>query len=235
MSEPSFDSPVFCAWRKACDAEWRRYTEHQFVQELGDGTLASTAFINYLIQDYLFLIHFARAWSLVVVKASTITEMRVAAATVDALVNQEMQLHVATCARHGISEQDLGLAREASENIAYTRYVLDAGYAGDLLDLLAALAPCVFGYGEIGWRLSQNPVPDNPYQEWIDTYAAADYREVCVAVGGLLESACRSRLGDQVEQSPRWPELTQRFRRATELEADFWQMGLTLNDAPVGR
>lgn len=228
MNQDDFGSPVFTSWRTNCVQDWRRYTDHAFVRGLSDGSLPTQAFLSYLVQDYLFLMHFARAWSLVVVKAETITEMRVAAATVDALVNQEMQLHVSTCAAHGISEQQLGNAQEASANMAYTRYVLDAGYSGDLLDLLAALTPCVFGYGEIGARLAQKTVPGNPYQQWIDTYAAPDYRQVCVSVAQLLEGAVLSRLGEQPAASPRWPRLNQRFRVATQLEADFWQMGLDL-------
>ncbi|SEK55074.1 hypothetical protein SAMN04488526_0860 [Jannaschia helgolandensis] len=37
----------------------------------------------------------------------------------------------------GISEAELFAAREASQNLAYTRYVLDAGHSGDFLDLMA--------------------------------------------------------------------------------------------------
>lgn len=35
---------------------WREYTEHDFVQRIGDGTLPLDRFKNYLIQDYLFLV-----------------------------------------------------------------------------------------------------------------------------------------------------------------------------------
>lgn len=231
MTAPSYESPVFSAWRASSRADWQRYVEHQFVRELADGSLPGKAFVHYLIQDYVFLMHFARAWSLVVVKARTITEMRIAAATVNALVNDEMSLHVATCARYGISEAELGAARETSANLAYTRFVLDAGYSGDLLDLLAALAPCVFGYGEIGWRLARQKVAGNPYQEWIDTYAGTEYQQVCVSVGGLLEAATADRLGLDPQSSPRWPQLTETFRQATALECDFWQMGLTAQES----
>jgi len=225
-----YDSEVFARWRETAGASWTRYTEHAFVTGLGNGQLPAAAFKYYLIQDYLFLMHFSRAWSLVVVKADTIDEMRHAAATVDALVNQEMQLHVKTCAGYGLSESQLAQSEEAAANIAYTRYVLDAGYAGDLLDLLAALAPCVFGYGEIGARLALSSAPGNPYQDWIDTYASNDYHQVCRTVGQLIDDAVSRRLGDSPTASPRWPRLCARFRQATELEVNFWQMGL---DGPI--
>ena len=47
-------------------AEWRAYTEHPFANALADGTLAEAAFRTYLVQDYLFLIEFARAYALAV-------------------------------------------------------------------------------------------------------------------------------------------------------------------------
>jgi thiaminase (transcriptional activator TenA) len=102
----------------------------------------------------VFLIHFARAWALAVAKAETLEEMKTAAATVHALVHHEMRLHIETCAGEGISQAELEATPEAAENLAYTRYVLEAGYSGDFLDLMAALAPCVLGYGEIGARLA---------------------------------------------------------------------------------
>ena len=151
---PDYDSPVFAGWRSASGDTWRQYIEHEFVLGLEDGSLPRSAFIAYLIQDYIFLLHFSRAWALAVVKAETAAQMRTAAATVNALINEEIQLHLQVCAREGISEAQLLEATEASENIAYTRFVMDAGLSGDLLDLLAALAPCVFGYHEIGLRLA---------------------------------------------------------------------------------
>ena len=42
---------------------------------------------------------------------------------------------------------------EKTQTIAYTCFVLEAGNAGDLLDLYVALVPCMIGYGEIGARL----------------------------------------------------------------------------------
>ena len=44
--------------------EWLAYTEHSFTEALGDGSLPEAAFKDYLVQDYLFLIEFARAYAL---------------------------------------------------------------------------------------------------------------------------------------------------------------------------
>jgi thiaminase (transcriptional activator TenA) len=223
MSAPDYGR-AFAAWRAAA-LDWDAYVGHPFVTGLGDGTLPHDAFLHYLVQDYVFLIHFARAWALAVVKADTLDEMRAASATVDALVNHEMRLHVRICAEAGIPEARLAEAQEAPENMAYTRYVLEAGFSGDLLDLLAALAPCVLGYGEIGVRLARERSSD-AFRDWIKTYGGQEYQDVCRDVGALIDGALARRLGPDFAAAPRWARLCRRFADATRLEVGFWDMGL---------
>ncbi|MFW2588118.1 thiaminase II [Sagittula sp. SSi028] len=215
---------VFAQWRAAAGPDWAAYTGHDFVIGLGDGSLPRSAFLHYLKQDYVFLVHFSRAWALAVTKAETLEEMRACAATVHALIDEEMRLHIETCAALGISEAELFATQEAPANLAYTRYVLDAGHSGDFLDLMAALAPCVLGYGEIGARLAPS---GGPYADWIATYAGAAYQQTCAEVGGLIDRAVARRLGNAPQDSPRWARLCARFGVATRLEVGFWDMGLS--------
>ncbi|MEM7068460.1 MAG: thiaminase II [Pseudomonadota bacterium] len=216
---------VFSLWRDAAGPSWTGYTEHAFVRGLGDGSLPREAFLHYLVQDYVFLIHFSRAWALGITKAETVDEMRLCAATVNGLINEELALHIKICADAGITEDELFNADEQFENLAYTRYVLDAGHSGDFLDLLAALAPCVMGYGEIGTKLAKSSTSEN-YADWINAYAGEEYQEACVNVGILLDAAVKRRLGDNLQASPRWEHLCKRFDMATRLEIGFWEMGM---------
>lgn len=205
--------------------DWDAYTRHRFVEGMADGSLRRADYLAYLVQDYLFLIQFSRAWALAVVKAGDLDEMRACAATVHTLLDHEMALHVQTCAAAGIDTAAMLDTPEAITNIAYTRYVLDAGLSGDFLDLLAALMPCVLGYGEIGQRLAGKAAPDTAYRDWIDTYAGAEYQQACRDAGALLDAAIRKRLGESPQDNPRWPALVQRFATATRLESAFWDLG----------
>ena len=209
---------------EACADDWRAYVEHPFVEMMAAGTLPEAAFRHYLIQDYLFLIQFARAWALAVTKAATVEEMRACAATVQALLADEMPLHLGVCAEAGIGPAELAATEERLACIAYTRFVLDAGHRGDLLDLLAALAPCVMGYGEIGARLIGQG-GDTPYRDWIATYGGAEYQQLCRQTGALIDRAVADRLGPAPETLPRWRDLAHRFATATRLEAAFWDPG----------
>ena len=209
--------------KTAASAEWRAYTEHPFTDAMADGSLAEAAFRHYLVQDYLFLIEFARAYALAIYKSPDLADMRESAAGLSAILDVEMDLHIKLCAGWGLSSADLEHAPPASEMLAYTRYVLDAGMRGDLLALKVALAPCVIGYAEIATRLAAQPgalAATNPYSVWISEYVGAPYQEVAAYARAQLES-----LADRYATPAREPELIAIFREATRLEADFWEMG----------
>ncbi|MEO0618716.1 MAG: thiaminase II [Pseudomonadota bacterium] len=209
--------------------EWHAYTHHRFTDAMADGSLQEDAFKVYLVQDYLFLIEFARAYALAAYKAPSLAEMRDAAASFSAIVDVEMDLHVKLCAGWGLSPDDLERAPAAPETLAYTRYVLETGMRGDLLALKVALSPCVIGYGEIATRLAAMPGASgttNPYRVWIEEYAGAAYQEVADAAIAQLD-----RLATTYLTPAREAELMTIFREATRLEADFWEMGYRMTAA----
>ncbi len=229
MTAASDADGVFERLKATCPEAWAAYTGHAFVRGLGDGSLAEPCFRWYLAQDYLFLIHFARAYALAAFKSDNLDDLRQASATLDALINGEMQLHLKYCAGWGLTERDMAALPEAEQNLAYTRYVLERGLSGDLLDLLVALAPCVLGYGEIGQALLADPatrLEDNPYRDWIEVYGGSEYQEVATAAQAQLERVAQDRLGTEPAASPRWPSLAATFGSATRLEVGFWDMGL---------
>lgn len=209
--------------KAAAEADWARYAEHAFTDAMGYGTLAEAAFRHYLVQDYLFLIEFARAYALAVYKAPTLADMREGAAGISAILDVEMGLHVKLCGAWGLSPEDLERSAAEPETLAYTRYVLDAGMRGDLLSLKVALAPCVVGYAEIATRLAALPqalAPSNPYRVWIAEYSGEAYTEVARAARSHLDA-----LAARYLTPAREAELIGIFREATRLEADFWEMG----------
>jgi thiaminase (transcriptional activator TenA) len=209
--------------KAAASADWRAYTEHPFTNGMADGSLPQAAFRHYLVQDYLFLIEFARAYALAVYKAPKLADMREANTGLSAILDVEMNLHVKLCADWGLSPGDLERAPPAIEMLAYTRYVLDTGMRSDLLALQVALAPCVIGYAEIATRLSARPkahAAANPYRVWIAEYAGTPYQAVAEKARAQLE-----RLADTYATPAREIELIVIFKEATRLEINFWEMG----------
>ena len=208
----------------AAGPTWHSYTRHDFVLRLALGDLPETAFRHYLIQDYLFLLHFSRAWGLAIYKSDTLAEMRRAQALVAATLDVEIGLHIEYCRSWGIDTGALGAAPEAMPTVAYTRFVLDRGLAGDRLDLEVVLAPCIVGYAEIAAERMADPATKrdgNPYKSWLDMYAGPEYQALAEEAKAALDEQYGRRGGEG-----RFPALAAGFTAATRLEADFWQMGL---------
>jgi thiaminase/transcriptional activator TenA len=215
---------LFERLKAAAPGEWRAYTDHPFVRALSDGSLPQACFRHYLAQDYLFLFHFARAYGLAAYKADELEDIRHAAAGLTAIIDVEISLHVEFSARWGLSETDMAVCEEDAATMAYSRYVLETGLRGDLLDLRVALAPCIVGYAEIGAGLAADPatvMDANPYREWIEMYSSDDYQDVARAEVAGLDGLMERRGGEA-----RFESLAVIFRQATRLEAAFWESGL---------
>lgn len=222
MNKNLYAASLFDQLKRACVDEWNAYCHHDFVNEIGEGTLPIESFRYYLEQDYIFLVHFSRAWALAVYKSSSVAEMQWATEILHSTINTEMSLHVGFSERFGVSQEQLENTKEAQANLAYTRFVLDKGLAGDLLDLYVALMPCVVGYAEIGNRLSleyDSVLADNPYREWIEMYSSEEYQTLAIKSISVLERICRERGG-----MSRIDELKATFRSATVLEEGFWSL-----------
>jgi len=153
-------------------------------------------------------------------------EIEQAKSSLSAIVDVELDLHVDYCARWGLSKEDLSATVESTSNMAYTRYVMERGLSGNLLDLNVALAPCIVGYAEVAnWLMSQSSTvrEGNPYDEWITMYASDEYQDVAAAHKATLNKVN----AESLTQS-RVTELCETFGSATRLEIDFWQMGIDL-------
>lgn len=203
--------------------EWQAYTQHEFLRQLAQGTLAEESFQHYLKQDYLFLRHFTRAWGLAIYKSRRIEDMRYAQAGINAMLDTEIALHIEYCRQWGISEEQLHQEPEASACVAYTRYVLDCGASGDLLSLHVALLPCLIGYAEsVDWILAQafTVLENNPYRPWIEMYASAEYQEAVDYAKRHLD-----KLAADITAAQQQSLLTV-FKTATRMEEAFWEMGL---------
>ena len=214
---------IFDRLEAAAADDWASYVDHAFVRQLGDGTLPEAAFRTYLVQDYLFLIQFARAYALATYKSRTLADMKAAQAGL-ASISTRWSCTSGCAGAGACTPAEIEAAPEHQATVAYTRFVLDCGAAGDLLDLHVTLAPCVVGYAEIGRKLAPkgaDALGAHPYREWIGEYAGDAYQEVAIRARRHLDDLAARAMTEQ-----RFVELAALFGKASRLEADFWQMGL---------
>ncbi|WP_428396210.1 TenA family protein [Lichenicoccus sp.] len=211
---------LFERLRRDCTREWHDYTHHSFVSGLAAGTLPEASFRTYLVQDYLYLIQYARAYALAVYKDPEVAGMRATARLLADLLDTELGLHIAYCRDWGLSEADLARQPESLELLAYTRFMLDCGQRGDILDLLVSLSACLVGYAEIGLRLLADPGTrrdGNRYLPWIEVYGGAHYVQLAAEGIVRLDALALSHGADA-----RYAMLLRSFRTTVRLEAAFW-------------
>ena len=209
--------------RRDCASEWKNFTQHRFIKELAQGILPKENFKNFLIQDYFYLIEYARAEALAIYKSGNLTDMHYSIALLEGLLNVELPLHESYCQEWGISIKDLQAAPKSLELIAYSQFILGKGMQGDLLDLMVTMAPCLVGYGEIGLSLlisSETNWENNPYAPWIKLYGSQEYIQILKDGIGYLEDLAK-RYGDEA----RYPQLQTEFQTAVKLETLFWDAG----------
>lgn len=227
-----FDTGFFGRLRAAAGQDWTDYVDHAFVRQLGPGTLPEACFRRFLVQDYLFLVQFARCYGLMAYKSTSPADIRAASTGLTAILN-ELPLHVAYCAAWGFTEAGMAAEPEAAATMTYTRYVADVGNTGDVLDLAVALIPCVAGYAEIGQRVLRGPatvLDANPYGTWLKTYDGVEYKGSVRTALDKLDSLA-ARYGGEA----RFASLARIFVTATRLETAFWQMGLDAGLAEQSR
>ena len=220
---PDFDFGLFGRLRRDAASEWRAYIAHPFVKALGRGTLPQAWFQNFLIQDYLYLIQYARGYALAGYKSESLSELVAANRTMTALLEVEMPLHVSYCRDWGISQAELEGAPPDLRMTAYANFFLERGSSGDRLDLEIALAPCLMGYAEIAQDLLADPetvLEGNPYEPWIRSYSGAEYRATVAQAIVDLDAFGKSRGADA-----RYASLLSTFKTASLLEAQFWGIG----------
>ena len=203
---------------------WDDYIQHDFVKQLAAGTLAPDSFRHYLVQDYLYLIHYTRVMALSVYKSDTLAQMRVGQAGINAMLDMEIGMYLDFCHQWGIALEALENAPESTVTIAYSRYILDAALSGSLAELYAAIAPCLMGYGEIGKRIkAEGFITGNPYQPWIDVFSSDAFQAITAQneaqINELLAHASPA-------QADKFQQL---FNTASRMEVNFWQQALDLS------
>ncbi|MED3853278.1 thiaminase II [Priestia megaterium] len=198
---------------------WRQNHNHPFVQGMGDGTLEKEKFRFYMIQDYLYLIDYAKLFAIGAMKATDVQTMGKFAALLDSTLNEEMSLHREYAKKFEISEKELEKAQPSPTTLAYTHYMLHVGQSGTLAELVAALLPCMWSYWEIGKELSEKPGANNEfYREWIEMYSSEEFGELATWCINLFDSLTEDKSEAELEK------LEEIFLNTTRFEYMFWDM-----------
>jgi thiaminase/transcriptional activator TenA len=198
---------------------WEAQLEHPFVQGIADGSVEEERFARWVRQDYLYLKEFARVFAWAVAKADTLQAMGWYAQVLDLTLNTEMELHRSYAARFGITVEELEAEPMWPTTRAYTDFLVRTSADGDMLDLLAALLPCAWGYLFIARTMhSWGTSPDQRYADWVAMYVSDEFAEATDRLRAEMD-----RLGAGISQAKR-ARLEEIFVISSRYEERFWEM-----------
>lgn len=200
---------------------WAEYHTHPFVRGIADGTLDEEKFRYYMVQDYLYLIDYAKVFAIGVAKARDPETMRLFAGYVHQILDGEMDIHKGYMQRLGIPLEEAERAPVALDNLSYTSYMLRVAYDEGPAEIAAAILSCALSYEYIAKEIvARDPAAaDHPfYGEWVRGYADPGYAESNQVLVDLTERLTRDYSEAQLEH------LTEIFIACSRYEGAFWDM-----------
>lgn len=200
---------------------WEGYLNHPFIKEIGEGTLPKEKFLNYLIQDYLYLKEFAKVFAMGVVKSSTIKEMNFFANGISGSIEDETATHIKYMEELGVMASDAEKYKLKLSNISYTSYMQSIAMTSGIKEIVMATLPCTWSYYYIGKHLFENykdGLEENYYSEWIKAYSDNSFAMVVEKWIDYTEELCSNLTQYEKEY------LNDIFTKASIYEMEFWNM-----------
>ncbi len=214
--------------RRKADKIWREIHAHPFLRELYAGTLPMDRFTYFILQDYLYLLDFAQVLCLGGAKSSDLKTLEIFTRHALIAVEVERTFHASYGKSLGFSQRQLDTTPKGPITEAYTRHLQAVARGGNLGEIVSAVLPCYWIYGEVGRRLYKNrPKSPKIYREWIETYASEGYWKPVREQIRLMNHLGASAKGEEEKI------MHSHFLLSSRYEFLFWDQAYRLEEWPV--
>jgi thiaminase/transcriptional activator TenA len=198
---------------------WDRCAETPFVRELQAGTLPLEKFKQYMIQDSIYLKHYARVYGKAIYHAATLKEIQTYYSILNFVTDTESAVRLNYLSQFGMTDDDIELIAPLPENQNYIDFMISIAEQGDGCAILMAVLPCMLSYSYIFRKLASEPGSRaSRYWDFIQDYADERYAESCKEWCAFAEQKCGPL------SCERKSRLSGIFEKASYLEYDFWNM-----------
>ena len=199
---------------------WSQYHVHPFVLGIRDGTLDREKFRYYIIQDYLYLMDYARTFAIGVAKARSKETANLFAQYI-AVMNGELDVHSGYMGKLGVTQEEVETAKQSLDSLSYTSYMLRVAYEDGEAEILTAILSCAYSYEVIAKKMvadAPDSVNDPFYGDWIRGYASERYAGENAVLLDILEKMTGQYTESQLDH------LKEIFVACSRYELAFWEM-----------
>jgi thiaminase/transcriptional activator TenA len=207
---------------------WAAIDGHAFLRELHAGTLPMHRFTYFILQDYVYLLDFAQVLCQGGAKSPDLATLELFARHALGAVEVERGFHASFGKSLGLSGKQLDTVPKGPITQAYIDHLQSVARSGTLGEMVAAVLPCYWIYGEVGRRLHRNrPRKPKIYRQWIETYASEGFWRPVREQIQLMD-----RLGAAASGSER-TRMTAYFMLSSRYEFMFWDQAYRMESWPV--
>ncbi|WP_092485702.1 thiaminase II [Candidatus Ichthyocystis hellenicum] len=184
---------------------------HPFIKELATGCLKSELFMYYIEQDSYYLVEFSRCLSMIASRCDLGDVKSFLSFAEEALIGEIEPIHNSFRNEEHINRDVISPA-----NLFYTSYLRSVCSTESVSIGIAAVLPCFLIYRDVGNFIATNRIHDNPYNQWIDSYAGTYFSESVDKIVHIFDQ-----YASKESDSTRKKMLTA-FVRSSTLEFYFW-------------
>ncbi len=187
---------------------------------MGENTLDSGEFLDYIVQDSIYLRDYLKAFAMGMVKSRTLKEMQVFYSVLGYVNDSENATRLKYLADGGLTDAMVDAMEKRQSCAAYTRFLLDTAQNEDIPEILMAVMPCMLGYYYVFRELLKRcpQVMEGYYAPLVADYTSDYYKGCCDAWTAYCNEVCEPLSGARQER------LIALFRAASEHELYFWEM-----------
>jgi thiaminase (transcriptional activator TenA) len=207
---------------------WRAIDAHPFLRELHAGTLPMNHFTYFILQDYVYLLDFAQVLCHGGAKSPDLETLELFCRHALGAVEVERSFHASFGKTLGLSRRQLDAIAKGPITQAYIGHLQSVARGGSLGEVVAAVLPCYWIYGEIGRSLyKKRPRKPKIYREWIETYASETFWRPVREQIRLMDRLGAAANGREKKL------MTAHFLLSSRYEFMFWEQAYRVESWPV--
>jgi len=197
---------------------WKRIYSHPFINGLETGKLPLEKLRFYVKQDYIFLVEFARCFTIAASRRSDPKQMEALIRLSYEVIDSELPLQRRFARAIGLGAEELESAHPHPTCSAYADYLFRVAALGSPAEFASAVCPCTWTYLDLATRIGKALMNNYGLKaedvEWWTAYASPEYFKVLEDLKSMISSAS----GVEIER------VRQYFVRSSEFEEMFWDM-----------
>ena len=120
---------------------WDECVKSDFISELKEGTLPLEKFKNYMVQDSIYLKHYARVYGKAMFHSTNLRDIQLYYSILSFVTDTESAVRINYLSSFGMTDDDIEFIQPLRENQNYIDFLLEIAEGGNICEILMAVLP----------------------------------------------------------------------------------------------